>query len=138
MTGLTCRPIQNSILNLVCFLQLFYLSAPSGRVIQFQFLGHAREKSAKSRSKICDFSKLAINSPKSYKSTIQMCNSPFWADVCIIKWSPFFFLSAPEVQFFALENGHFWQKFPVSSAKKRLSSKLGFLLRFTPFFGNQH
>ena len=41
-----------------------------------------------------DFSKLANNSPKSGKRIKQMPFPPFWGDVGVKKWSPFFW--APE------------------------------------------
>ena len=64
-------------------------------------------KTAQKQSKICDFSKLAQNPPKSAKRTKQTCSTPFWGDVGIEKWSRFFCFGARSAIFWHLKTGNF-------------------------------
>ena len=54
-----------------------------------------------------DFWKLAQNPPKSDKRIKQTCWSPFWGDVAIEKWSPFFCSGTRSAIFSRLKTGTF-------------------------------
>ena len=77
-------------------------------------------------AKWAKFLKLALNPPKSAKRIKQTCSTPFWGDVGIKKWSPFFYFDTRsaiichlETDTFAKSDRFQMPKYGTSGAKTK-------------------
>ena len=112
--------IGNWILNLICFLQFFDLSTPFAVLLRFYFLPFLHGKNAQNRpenQQNWNLAKIRLKTKKWYIYEIKAVTAIF-GECLNYKSVLRILIMPPEVPFFGLKDGHFWQKWLFSDNKK--------------------